>query len=163
MKNTYKKFNLEEALNGAKLETREGRKVKEIVLFEDTNNTHPFIAVVENNDVEGDDCIFRYTTNGRFLSDDQDNKFDLFIVEEPKTYYINVYKDFGTNVVTIGGKLYNTEEEAKDSATDGFFTQYLKTISFTDELENPCEKIDIDTSQSWNELFEEMVKIMLNK
>ena len=162
MKSTHKEFNLEEALNGAKLETREGLKVKAVHLIENTNNPNPLVVVLEN--IDGDDII-SCTANGRFWNDTTDISLDLFIVEEPKTYYINVYKDFGTNVVTTGGKLYNTPEEAKDNVVEGGFMQYLKTISFTDKLENPCKKIEIDTDQYhnyWNG-WAEMITLMMSK
>jgi hypothetical protein len=144
MKKTYKKFNLEEALNGAKLETREGLKVKAIHLIENTNNTNPLVVVLENTD--GDD-ITNCTVNGRFWNNNCDSSLDLFIVEEPKVYYLNVYKDnrTGTGDVTVGGNIFFTFEEARESAVESLSMNYLKTISFTDELENPCEKIDVDT------------------
>ena len=145
MKSTYKKFNLEEALNGAKLETREGLKVKAVHLIENTNNPSPLVVVVEDPS-GGHDDIISCTANGRFWGEGGDSSLDLFIVKEPKTHYVNVYKDFKTGQVTTGGKLYNTEREAMDNVVYGSsLMKYLKTISFTDELENPCEKIDVDT------------------
>ena len=141
MKSTYKKFNLEEALNGAKLETREGLKVKYVHLIENINNPHPLVVVLEDSD--GGDSISNYTVDGRYWSDGGDSKLDLFIVKEPKVYYANVYK----------------------SAVEGGFMQYFKTISFTDELENPCKKIEIDTDQYhnyWNG-WAEMITLMMSK
>jgi hypothetical protein len=162
MKSTYKKFNLEEALNGAKLETREGLKVKSIHLIENTNNPNPLIVVLENTD--GDD-ITNCTVNGRFWNDTTDSNLDLFIVKEVKTHYVNVYKDFKTGQVTIGGRPYDTFEEATISVLEGNSTKYLKTISFTDELENPCKKIEIDTDQYHNYWsgWAEMITLMMNK
>ena len=163
MKSTYKKFNLEEALNGAKLETREGLKVKYVHLIENINNPHPLVVVLEDSD--GGDSISNYTVDGRYWSDGGDSKLDLFIVKEPKVYYANVYKDFKTRQVTLGGNLFDTEEDAIESAVEGGFMQYFKTISFTDELENPCKKIEIDTDQYhnyWNG-WAEMITLMMSK
>ena len=156
----YRKFNLEQALNGAKLETREGLKVKSVHLIENTNNPNPLVVVLENTD--GDDII-SCTANGRFWNDTTDSSLDLFIIIEPKVYYANVYKDFKTGQVTLGGNLFDTEKDAIESAVEGGFMQYLKTISFTDELENPCKDIEIDqTAQYWKDQIG-MIQLLLNK
>ena len=161
----YRKFNLEEVLNGAKLETREGLKVKSIHLIENTNNANPLVVVLEDGNGPGEDSIINCTANGRYWNDNCDSSLDLFIIIEPKVYYANVYKDFKTGQVTLGGNLFDTEEDAIESAVEGGFMQYFKTISFTDELENPCKKIEIDTDQYhnyWNG-WAEMITLMMSK
>ena len=159
----YRKFNLEQALNGAKLETREGLKVKSIHLIENTNSRNPLVVVLEDGNGPGEDSIINCTINGRYWNDNCDSSLDLFIIIEPKVYYANVYKDFFTGGVTVGGKLYDTFEEAYKNAVEGGFMKYLKTISFTDELEDPCKDIEIDqTAQYWKDQIG-MIEFMLNK
>ena len=143
MKRTYKKFNLGEALNGAKLETREGLKVKSIHLIENTNNPNPLVVVLENTD--GDDII-SCTINGRFWNDNCDSSLDLFIVEEVKIHYVNVYKQVDGRLY-LSAIAYETRHAAVNCISEPKGSTYIKTIEVTDELENPCKNIEIDTNQ----------------
>jgi len=71
-----RKFNLEEALNGKPVVTRDGRKVTELHLFK-SNINYPLAGVIEGID----DDISTFTTSGKFSVYNNDYR-DLFMAEE---------------------------------------------------------------------------------
>lgn len=70
-----KPFNLEAALRGEKVVTRDGREVTQLVKF-DGEYDHPLAAMVEGS-------IESYTLGGKYFSDGGEANFDLFMYEEP--------------------------------------------------------------------------------
>lgn len=139
MKKQYKEFNLSK-LSGAQVETRDGRKVKYVHLINDTNNPRPLIGVVESEDELYDDII-NFTETGRFWDTKNDSSLDLFIVEEVKTYYVNVYK-LEDGRLHLSGIAYETREKALDCAGAPTRSKYLKTIEVTDEVEETTDELD---------------------
>ena len=71
-----KPFNLEAALRGEKVVTRDGREVTQLVKF-DGEYDHPLAAMVEGS-------IESYTLGGKYFSDGGEANFDLFMHEEPE-------------------------------------------------------------------------------
>ena len=117
-------FNLEEALNGAKVVTRDGREVRQLTKFEGvTTESHSLVGVLGM-------YMCSWADDGRFndVFGEPQGK-DLFIAVEPQSIWVNVYKINGH----IGlGAIGYTKEEAinKNYYTD----KYIKTIEITDEL-----------------------------
>jgi hypothetical protein len=114
-----KEFNLEEALNGAKVVTRDGREVTQLTKFKSIEE-HCLYGVV-------DEEIHSWLKNGTFYEHTK-NKNDLFLVVEPKSIWVNVYR-FADGICVIG-ESYKSKDEAmmnKDSS------EYIKTIEITDE------------------------------
>lgn len=66
-----KKFNLNEAIAGKEVVTKDGKLVK-ILHHERENDKFPIVAIIENKKVA------LYTIDGKFYTD-KDSKFDLFI------------------------------------------------------------------------------------
>ena len=114
-----KPFNLEEALNGAKVVTRDGREVTELTKFESEAQDFIFGRI--------DKSIFAWRLNGNYYNEGA-SSLDLFLAVEPQSIWVNVYKINGH----IGlGAIGYTKEEAinRNYHTD----KYIKTIEITDE------------------------------
>jgi hypothetical protein len=117
------KFDLEKALNGSKVVTRDGKEVKELTKFESLNNGYPLIGVVDGS-------IRTWTRQGIFNDlHEGESDADLFIAVEPKSIWVNVYHNQDT--IETGAN-YTTLEAAKRSMHQNM--QYIKTIEITDEL-----------------------------
>jgi hypothetical protein len=82
-------FNLEAALAGKPVVTRDGRPVTQITKFKDI--VYPVAGVLQGT-------LFTFRTDGRY-TDEGPSKCDLFMKSEPKTFYANVYSG---GVVGIG-------------------------------------------------------------
>lgn len=84
-KKIQKPFNVEEAKNGAKVETRDGDSVRILCYDRKSNNLNinfPIIALTNHNGMES---CFSYTSEGRLLGDNFDireDDHDLVIIEE---------------------------------------------------------------------------------
>lgn len=109
-KQMKKEFNLEEALKGAKLVTRDGREVSEWKYF-DTCKSHYNIVAIIDGEIR------------TFCRD------DIFIFTEPKKCYVNVYRQ-GDGSMWLG-EAQETLEDAKDNISKSM--NYIKTIEITDE------------------------------
>ena len=117
-------FNLEEALNGAKVVTRDGREVKKLTYFDASKNDHyPLYGVVGT-------LICCWTITGQHHIDTDNNHNDLFLSVEPKRIWVNVYQHDG--MISIGS-IYKTKKEARRKAVDNVDMQYIKTIKITDK------------------------------
>lgn len=75
-----KKFNIKAAQAGAKVITRDGRRV-EIIKY-NYKNDYPIIAVVTDND--GSERVEFYKKSGDYYCSRDVHPLDLFIEEEPK-------------------------------------------------------------------------------
>jgi hypothetical protein len=117
-----KKFDLQKALNGAKVVTRDGKELTQLHIFDNVESHYPVYGCIENS-------IARWTTDGCFLNNDSKNENDLFIEVEVKSVWQNVYTDMGD--LLISG-VYKTKEQALNEKIEGWV--YLKTIEITDEL-----------------------------
>lgn len=85
MENNLLEFDLEKALNGATLVTRDGREVTDFHYFKSDESDMPIVAVVD-----GQRCS--YTTQGSYFSSMRDN-LDLFIKAKDRTVCVNVFDD----------------------------------------------------------------------
>jgi hypothetical protein len=115
------------------------------------------IGVVEDPS-GGCDDIMNFTKNGRFWDDNNDSSLDLFIVEEVKTFYTNVYK-LKDGRIHFSGIAYETREKALDCIDGDAHSKYIKTIEVTDEADETVEENDNDVKQFDD--FENMLNWML--
>ena len=118
-------FNLEKALNGAKVFTRNGRPVTEIHQFKTKRGNRTLVGVI-------DGCLYEWSEDGVFCGDGKTNN-DLFILPKVIRRYQNIYYGSKDNKMWVGGKLYNTEQEALSSV--GQSEYYIKTIEITHEID----------------------------
>ena len=83
-----KPFNLEEALAGKPVVTREGYKVEKIVSFTDVeiDSSHKVVYAFER-------CICFCRADGKQLNSDDEGYRDLFMEVEDEVLWINVYRN----------------------------------------------------------------------
>ena len=116
------KFNLQKALNGAKIVTRDGREVTQLTKFEDAEE-YPLGAVLEGK-------IQSWSIDGYYYIDRLgENNADLFIEGKVRRAWVNVY-GHGRDILT--GGCYRTREDAIRNIREDY--EYIKTIEITDEL-----------------------------
>jgi hypothetical protein len=116
------KFDLEKALNGAKVVTRDGREVKELTKFKGSKE-YQLAGVLDSQ-------LQTWTTQGLFNANHAGEcRADLFLAVEPQSIWVNVYKFHGQIVL---GAIGYTKEEAINK--NRYIDEYIKTIEITDEL-----------------------------
>ncbi len=118
-----KEFNLEEALAGKPVQTRDGREVTQLTKFE-TGRAWCLIGILEGD--------FRsYDINGKYSRDSIHDK-DLFMAPEKKSVWVNVYesKDNTDEFQVYTSRLHPTKESALAHRKD---YNYIKTIEITNE------------------------------
>jgi hypothetical protein len=114
------KFDLEKALNGAKVVTRDGREVSQFIKF-DTYEKFSLYGVVN------DEILF-WDIKGRYYEGANPN-IDLFIVAEVQSIWVNVYRNIYNDLYT--GQCCKSKEHALNNIDKT--VEYIKTIEITDE------------------------------
>lgn len=82
------KFNLEKALNGAKVITRDGREVTQLHLFDASDEEFPLNGVIDN-------VVYDFRADGTYLSKNED-ELDLFMAPEMLSGFICYHIDGST-------------------------------------------------------------------
>jgi hypothetical protein len=119
-----KPFNLEEALAGKPVVTRDGRKVTEIHhLVTASSGNNKLIAVIGGS-------VYGYNINGEYNSK-INSACDLFMDEIVIEKYVNVYYNSITEELWIG-VTFPTYQKAIDSKAA---EDYLKTIKINNKPE----------------------------
>ncbi len=116
---TLRKFDLEKALAGEAVVTREGKKVLELHLFK-SNVTHPLVAIIENKNIQ---CA--YKINGKY-DPDSDRSEDLLMAPVTEKYWFNVYKDRQNRIEFNHSYAYDNEKEARENIYSE--EMYIRTI-----------------------------------
>lgn len=122
-----KPFNLEEALAGAKVVTRDGQEVSQLTFFKNVN-TFPVFAVIDGE-------IEQFNIDGKFLPYVNDiSKEDLFLEVEVNKIYINVYLH-EKNGLFVSPLSFKDRKTAivNNNHLEGANSKYLKTIEITEE------------------------------
>jgi hypothetical protein len=116
-----KPFDLEKALAGAKVVTRDGKEVTQLTKF-DVYGNYPLTGII-NKQRE------TFKLDGRF-GDNKESNCDLFMAEEKKSIFLKIYENkFGQ---LRGCGAYDTLEQA--NAALGFEgLTYIKTVEITNE------------------------------
>lgn len=104
-----KPFDLEKALKGEKVVTRDGREVTRLVDFPDAMFSEFLVAAVS------DGCLRTYTLKGRENSG-SDSSNDLFMVPKERVVWVNLYGD------GEGGEAYHYTSQ-KDADEGGMSTR----------------------------------------
>jgi hypothetical protein len=113
------KFNLERALAGEPVCTRDGREVTQLTYFRETEDLFSVGAVLDKE-------VYLWQANGRFLQTKEDSK-DLFIKPKENAIWINVYKNENGFLYTMGLD-YSSEELAKKSADKDAYFKTIKIV-----------------------------------
>lgn len=103
-----KPFNLEKALAGDPVVTRDGRKVTEIAHFKTFYNSQNIIAVLNGQ-------FYSFFENGQYIAQDQDTEFDLRMAPKivKKSGWLNVYPNNA-----VGYTVHPTKESADINKCD---------------------------------------------
>lgn len=117
-----KPFNLQEALAGKPVVTRDGRPVKIAGYNPDARYCDKITGWVDN--ISRD-----WSNEGRYYISGESN-FDLFMASEKRTYWVNVYKKMG-GFYESGQALHESEKIAKESIVRQW--NYIGTYSITIE------------------------------
>ena len=117
------KFDLERALAGEPVITRDGREVTQLTLFNVENNIYPLYGVVNNT-------IVRWTSEGIYYKFSEKDDGDLFMKPKVVERFYNVYCNETINHLLLG-EGFRTKEEAKENAKNQL--NYVKTIRVTNE------------------------------
>lgn len=115
-----KEFNLERALAGEPVVTRDGREVFQLHLFKDTYYA-PLYGVIGGH-------VYAFTQDGRY-GGKHDTVHDLFMKPVILEAWLNVYKQDDSIWV---GQNHESQYEAKLYGSNE--PNYVKTIRITDEL-----------------------------
>lgn len=101
-----KEFDLQKALNGARVVTKEGKEVKNLThLKELTEDEFKVVGVVVGE-------LYRWTEDG--ISVFEDDAFDLYLATERCEGWVNVGRDSKGDVV-FGRTVYTTVTDAENS------------------------------------------------
>jgi len=111
-----KPFNLEEALAGKPVVTLRGVEVTQLHLFE-IDHIYPLSAVVEGE-------LIQYTIKGEFRSD-YESGWDLFMAEEEKAQWINIWETKYGYILTTN---HNREDQADLEIENELTHKHLKKI-----------------------------------
>ena len=123
-----KPFNLEQALAGKPVITRDGTPVTEIYHFKTTTEKQPVVGIIG-----GSVCSF--TETGHFYPDKEYSKNDLLMEVEKKTVWINLYQYNENNKVKVGTlNTYNSKESAEENIATSRSVKYLGTFPIEVEV-----------------------------
>jgi len=118
-----KAFNLERALAGEPVITRNGKKVTQLHLFKSATLIQPLHGIIE-----GDEDVLSWTTHGIY-NIFRETSWDLFMAKERKSIWINVYeKENGEFEL---GMQHTTLQRATNNIRGN--ENYIKTIEITNE------------------------------
>lgn len=107
-KPNMKPFDLEKALAGAQVVTRDGQTVSELHHFKTIPDNYKLVVVVDGN-------FINCTESGKYLIG-KDCGYDLFMRPVKQTGYINLYRDVSNSIKdTYSSTIYLNESEANKS------------------------------------------------
>jgi hypothetical protein len=115
-------FNLERALAGEPVITRDGRDVTQLVRFE-AKEGEPIYGVLDGR-------VQTWYVNGNYLRTSE-CKDDLFMKPKENSVWVNVYKDNGTGELILGSA-FKSEAQAKMVSTQLEHSEYIRTIKITE-------------------------------
>jgi hypothetical protein len=111
-----KPFDLEKALAGEPVVTREGKKVSEFYQFKTIDSQFDLFGIING-------VLHGFDKYGRYMAIEQ-SEYDLFM-EEPERW-ANIYWDDISLKAYIGDIIYSTEEEAKENGKGANYRTTIK-------------------------------------
>lgn len=119
-----KEFDLQKALAGSRVVTKEGKEVKNLTYLKElTEDEFKVVGVVVGE-------LFRWTEEGTSVF--EDDAFDLYLATESCEGWVNVYRN-GKGGVEFGNKIYKNSTDAEDNGQSSINTYVCTTyISWED-------------------------------
>ena len=102
MKTKRKPFDLEAALKGAAVVTREGKEVTEVVVLKTMIYARNVLAIIDGE-------LYWFHQDGK-VAEDVEYNIDLFMKTTQVTKWVNIYVLESGNFTT--GKMFDTQEQA---------------------------------------------------
>lgn len=121
-----KPFNLQEALAGKPVVTRDGRKVTEIYHFKTGTSVYSVHACI-------DGCIREYTQRGTYYETGNGSDFDLFMEEPVVEGWVNILCT-SDGILRVSSTVYATKELALANIC-AHSCNYVKTIKIDNQPE----------------------------
>lgn len=126
-----RKFELSEAIKGAKLVTRDGRAAR--LLAYDVNSRMGSLVVATTNPIDGYEQVDQYHKDGKFWSDISSSNFDLFLADDadiktPKEYKYIIVLIKDTDEIVRGPYNKNQALNIISSGVNGY--KFHKLISY---------------------------------
>ena len=125
-----KPFDIDKAKAGNPVCTRDLRPAR-IICYDQRDGLGNEYLTVLVSDADGYEMAYTYRKDGTFGVDDNRRNFDLMLVSSEHTAWINIYKYQGKSFFESGRCTYESEEEAKRHAHDGFQCTYIDTVKIT--------------------------------
>jgi hypothetical protein len=122
-----KPFNLQAAINGEPIQTRDGWQLKFVAHVPEAYFKGNRVIVM--NSVGN---IFTYCDDGQFFEGECESVVDIVMATVIKTVYANVFKGKYFDVVFTSSETFNSVAEAVEDACVRNYT-YIKTIEITIE------------------------------
>jgi hypothetical protein len=124
------KFNLERALAGEPVCTRDGREVTQLVKFDTPIPNSIFALVTSLRSTEQNPCkiVHNWYNNGIY-SQEKSSDLDLFMKPKENAIWVNVYKTLSKGDLYLGEQ-FNTEKEAINDAKGEL--GFVKRLRITD-------------------------------
>ena len=116
------KFNLERALAGEPVITRDGREVTQLAQFDMKQGKQCLIGVLDYD-------LERWTVEGNYFLNKTEAQGDLFMKPKENAVWVNIYKDIDGRLY-VGRDSYCSEADAKSEG--GALYNYVKTIKITE-------------------------------
>ena len=105
-----REFNLEQALAGHPVCTRDGREVTQLTQFNIASD-YSLAGVIEG-------YLYQWKPDGKYISSLGDNPRDLFMAPSKKTGWVARYSYSKADRSYIGGFIFDSEEGAKAGEPD---------------------------------------------
>lgn len=103
-----KPFDLEKAIAGEKMVTRDGREVQEFAYFKTSRAPYEPIRSVIGG------CVFSHNIDGSYLGKGNEDCSDLFMAPKKRTVYVNIYDKAGESQVPgTRAFAFSNEEDAR--------------------------------------------------
>ena len=122
MKTKRKPFDLEAALKGAAVVTREGKEVTEVVVLKTMIYARNVLAIIDGE-------LYWFHQDGK-VAEDVEYNIDLFMKTTQVTKWVNIYVLESGNFTT--GKMFDTQEQALKEYSP-FGSEPIETIQITFE------------------------------
>jgi hypothetical protein len=118
------KFDLERALSGDPVITKEGKEVTQLTCFKDVLHRDCVYGVVSNQ-------VQCWEIDGSYFLNESDSKHNLFMKPKENTIWVNVYKNISGKLYTNGQ--FDSEQQAKLHSGD--WNNYVKSVKIDDKID----------------------------
>lgn len=117
-----KQFDLEKALSGEPVVTRNGLTVSEIIVLKSIPNEYKVVGVINGT-------AYFFSPSGEFIKDGIGGPH-LFMAPVKHQEWVNIYKSDNKCGYELGPTIYRTENEAKIGSVKEF--NYITTVKISE-------------------------------